>query len=70
MGMECQRLLTMIICVHKIKMVQLNVSSGLLPSSSSPHHVMHHVRGVAENFDPDPPRPIEASWLEHDPACT
>ena len=46
-----------------IKMVQLNASSGLLPSSTASQHPMWD---VAENISPDPPRPIEASWLEYD----
>jgi arabinan endo-1,5-alpha-L-arabinosidase len=53
-----------------IKMTRLDARTGLLPESSgsSPQqHLAAPLWDVAENFQPDPPRPIEASWLEYDP---
>eukprot|EP01052_Picozoa_sp_SAG31_P020668 SAG31_NODE_1565_length_7868_cov_27.758914_7_plen_410_part_00 len=52
-----------------IKLVELNASTGLLPLSLP--RDMDGLQGnkiynIAENFRPDPPRPIEASWLEYD----
>lgn len=51
-----------------IKLIQLDANTGLLPPLSSGSDPPHRVWDVAENFHPDPPRPIEASWLEYDPS--
>lgn len=48
-----------------IKIVKLDATTGLLPSG---HDLVAQLWDVAENFHPDPPRPIEASWLEYDSA--
>lgn len=55
-----------------IKMTRLDASTGLLPERSGPsldyRRAAPPLWDVAENLHPDPPRPIEASWLEYDPS--
>ena len=52
-----------------IKLLMLNASTGLqlLPEQAASEASAARLWDVAENYDPDPPRPIEASWLEYDP---